>query len=44
MDVHEALLFVFLPVHCSDAVTLNTHFIFPGGEGDAMGDIFTSVN
>lgn len=41
---HEAPLFVFLPVHRSNAATLNTHFIFPGGEGDAMRDTFTSVN
>lgn len=40
VDVHRAFLFVFLPVHNSDAVTLNTNFIFPGGEGDVMGDIY----
>ena len=44
VDVHRAFLFVFLPVHNSDALTLNTHFIFPGGEGDVTGGTFTFVN
>lgn len=44
VEVQGAFLFVFLPVHNSDAVTLNTHFMFPGGEGDVMGDTFTFVN
>lgn len=43
-DARGAFLFVFLPVHNSDTVTLNTHFVFPGAEGDVMGDTFTFVN